>query len=92
MPSIYDIQAPEIDVVVQEDNEPEEREKVCEGQSLEERKRIRRELNEHKNRVINDKQVSQLNRHDHTIMISHTAYIDTHFVHVPSTGHGARSR
>lgn len=51
---------------MQEDDEPEEREKVCEGQSLEERKRIRRELNEHKNRVINDKQVGHLNGHGHT--------------------------
>jgi hypothetical protein len=66
MPSTRDIQATETGVVVQEDDEPEEREKVCEGQSLEERKRIRRELNEHKNRVINDKQVGHLNGHGHT--------------------------
>lgn len=45
-------------VVQKEDEEAEaEKPKVCEGQTLEERRRLRQKLNEHKHRIANDKQV-----------------------------------
>lgn len=45
-------------MVQKEDEEAEaEKPKVCEGQTLEERRRLRQKLNEHKHRIANDKQV-----------------------------------